>query len=572
MTMLRRIFAPCSLLLVLIMAGCGGESSQTPFTPDSTLVLPRVVAFEPVPTDLVIAVDVSDSTSADALSATVDALISTLGDANVFDPAGSASIAIVVYGDTTATIVDPLTVLDADAVTHVFAPALNGLLADRGVGGGMAVLDEALDVAAALLATGAAGNAHVLIVGGGQDADSAALSARCDVFATSGVRVHAVGLDASDDGAALLAECATATGGSFVNAGDVAAAMRTVLARVTVVQLRLLPDTAEVDRGAGHTTTARVTRGLGEEALPLAGLDVIFEVTTGPSAGATDTVATDAMGEASYLLSGDVPPGTDTIVARVAHPDGDVILNAAVTVTWLNQAPVCAAEGPYAATVEGDTVRVVLDASASSDPENDPLSFLWSVMGEGLALVDADRAVAELIVTGAATCADTIAVALAISDGFDTTECVVRVVLEDGRAPVIVAKSEILELWSPNHKMITVTPDMVLEGVEDACGDLGLEDVVVLTVTSDEAFDARGSGRTSPDVVIGCDGSVQLRAERAGGGDGRVYTIEYAVTDADGHRATLLVPVHVPHDQSGRSAVDSGIVETVIADCPGEEF
>ena len=561
-------------LFSVALSGCGEETARGPLGPTSepTITTPRVVAFEPVPTELVLALDVSDSTDADELGAMVDALVAVLGDADVFDQSGSASIAVLAYGDTTVGVVDTLTVLDGSSLESTFVSALEGLESDRGTAGSAAVLDEALAEAATLLAAGATVNQHVLVIGSGKDVDGSAVESRCADLAAAGVRVHAVGLGVDDTARTLLEGCAEATGGRFVELADAAGlsdAVRDVLARATVVQLRLVPDTAELDRGAEHVVTATVTRGIEDDAMALEGLAVVFEVTEGPSAGAMDTVLTDAEGQASFSLVGDVPPGTDTIEARVDHPDGEVVLVAAVEVVWTNQAPACDAGGPYAATVEGDTVRVMLDASASSDPEGDPLSFAWTVDGEGLALEDADSSMATLLITGAATCADTLEVMLEVGDGFDTSSCTARVVLDDMRAPMLMPREDTVELWPVNHRLHVITPDMTLEAVEDACGDLDLSDVVVLSVTSDEAFDARGSGNTSPDVFIACDGSVQLRAERAGGGDGRVYTIEYAVSDADGNTTTTTVEVHVPHDQSGRSAVAGEVVETVFADCDG---
>jgi len=40
-----------------------------------------------------------------------------------------------------------------------------------------------------------------------------------------------------------------------------------------------------------------------------------------------------------------------------------------------------------------------------------------------------------------------------------------------------------------------------------------------------------------------------LRVERAGGGNGRVYTIDVECIDASGNTATAMVEVTVPHDQ-----------------------
>jgi len=53
----------------------------------------------------------------------------------------------------------------------------------------------------------------------------------------------------------------------------------------------------------------------------------------------------------------------------------------------------------------------------------------------------------------------------------------------------------------------------------------------------------------SPDWVIVDDHHVKLRAERAGSGDGRVYTILVTCTDGDGNSSSNSVEVTVPHNQ-----------------------
>jgi len=59
-----------------------------------------------------------------------------------------------------------------------------------------------------------------------------------------------------------------------------------------------------------------------------------------------------------------------------------------------------------------------------------------------------------------------------------------------------------------------------------------------------------GGGDTSNDVVVVDNLIFQLRAERSGGGNGRVYTITYQVTDACGNSTVSTATVTVPHDKS----------------------
>ncbi|MGH9969960.1 MAG: hypothetical protein ACREBG_19500, partial [Pyrinomonadaceae bacterium] len=71
------------------------------------------------------------------------------------------------------------------------------------------------------------------------------------------------------------------------------------------------------------------------------------------------------------------------------------------------------------------------------------------------------------------------------------------------------------------------------------------------------------------DIVIATDcKSVQLRSERMGNGNGRVYTITFKVTDASGNVSKATAKVTVPHSQNGSAAVDDGPHLTVLSGCP----
>jgi uncharacterized repeat protein (TIGR01451 family) len=123
--------------------------------------------------------------------------------------------------------------------------------------------------------------------------------------------------------------------------------------------------------------------------------------------------------------------------------------------------------------------------------------------------------------------------------------------------PVCTAlKAHPHKLWPPNHKFVTVT----VGGATDIDGDTLT--TTITGVTQDELLVGAGSGPFSPDAawVTGHSNQVQLRAERDGTGDGRVYRIATTVTDGKGGSCTGTARVKVPHDQSGRRAVDSGLV------------
>jgi hypothetical protein len=102
-------------------------------------------------------------------------------------------------------------------------------------------------------------------------------------------------------------------------------------------------------------------------------------------------------------------------------------------------------------------------------------------------------------------------------------------------------------LWPPNHQMVPVS---VSVSMTDICDPAPVCKIV--SVSSNEPVDGLGDGDTAPDWEITGNLTVNLRAERAGEGSGRVYTNTVACTDASGNSSTQTVAVTVPHDQSGK--------------------
>ena len=62
--------------------------------------------------------------------------------------------------------------------------------------------------------------------------------------------------------------------------------------------------------------------------------------------------------------------------------------------------------------------------------------------------------------------------------------------------------------------------------------------------------------------------TVQLRSEREGGGNGRVYKISLQVTDVAGNRTDATATVMVPPNGHSHTAVDDGPRFTVPSNCP----
>lgn len=130
---------------------------------------------------------------------------------------------------------------------------------------------------------------------------------------------------------------------------------------------------------------------------------------------------------------------------------------------------------------------------------------------------------------------------------------IVRAVPSNAAPVCDVAVADPGRLWPPNHRWRSI----VIDGVTDPDGD-----VVSLMVTSifqDEPVNGRGDGNTVIDGRGVGTSTPQVRAERAGRGNGRVYHIAFTADDGNGGSCDGVVTVGVPKNRSG-IAVDDGAV------------
>jgi hypothetical protein len=197
----------------------------------------------------------------------------------------------------------------------------------------------------------------------------------------------------------------------------------------------------------------------------------------------------------------------------------------------------------------------------------DATTFEWSVTG---GTINGDNTGTSVSVTAGG--AGTMAVSVEVTDG--TTNCsnsvTQEVTVEDTEAPVITATANPITLWPPNHQYVTISASQCVTAVTDNCAKLSSSDVVITQVTSDEPEDAKGGGdgNTKNDMVIAANcQSVQLRSEREGGGNGRVYTIHLSVSDGNGNSGAATCLVTIPKSQNGNPAIDDGPVYTVNGSC-----
>ena len=115
----------------------------------------------------------------------------------------------------------------------------------------------------------------------------------------------------------------------------------------------------------------------------------------------------------------------------------------------------------------------------------------------------------------------------------------------DNQPPVIdavIATPNLL--WPPDHRLVPVAVGV---SVTDNCDPTPI--CRIATVTSNEPEDGLGDGDTAPDWIITGDLTLDLRAERAGSGVGRIYTITISCADASGNASEAAALVTVPLNQ-----------------------
>ena len=125
----------------------------------------------------------------------------------------------------------------------------------------------------------------------------------------------------------------------------------------------------------------------------------------------------------------------------------------------------------------------------------------------------------------------------------------------DSSAPNLSCAASPQVLWPPNHQLVPIT---VAVDVDDASS--GSAGFTLMAVTSSEPDDALGDGdgTTTGDIqgfdVGSADPAGSLRAERAGTGPGRIYTLTYVARDGAANESTCTATITVPHQNSDKGS------------------
>ena len=118
----------------------------------------------------------------------------------------------------------------------------------------------------------------------------------------------------------------------------------------------------------------------------------------------------------------------------------------------------------------------------------------------------------------------------------------------DSTPPTCTAVAEPATLWPANHRLKRVTVEVsVSDALSAAAG------FILASASSNESDNGPADGDTSRDIrafdVGAPDVGGWLRAERAGTGSDRGYTLAYRASDMAGNETTCAARVTVPHDR-----------------------
>ena len=361
--------------------------------------------------------------------------------------------------------------------------------------------------------------------------------------------------------------------------------------------LTLTPDRIELPIGSQYTLTlTSINAADNNQPFPeyqdALDVDLDFEVAEGPHAGFSDrSVTFNSLGEATFSYIG-VREGLDVIHLTQEEDDSEVEVIREARVRWIGGPDLAVPLfiPPIIETEAGKTIFITdrtMNLGSLPAPPSVTRYFLSDVepVDPNNALVIAERGVGALdpdqfsdasaqpitippgLAPGTyfmAACADANEEVIELNEdnncSFSELEMIVSVIVPgvppDNNSPdcsQAVASPDLL--WPPNHKLVNID----ITGITDPDGD-----PISLTITSiqqDEPVNGVADGDTSPDGFGVDTPQAQVRRERSGQGNGRIYEIGFNADDGQGNGGCSgSVLTGVPHDQGqGSTPIDDGV-------------
>jgi hypothetical protein len=214
-----------------------------------------------------------------------------------------------------------------------------------------------------------------------------------------------------------------------------------------------------------------------------------------------------------------------------AGPQGIFLYGAAA-----NAPPVADAGPPQTVECAGpDGTEVLLDGRGSSDPDGDPLTWLWTgPFGEAAGPQPAVR-----LPPGVHR------IRLVVRDGeLESEPAEVVVEVRDTLPPGLALQASPAILWPPDGRLVEI--GLAVE-VADLCDPAPR--LLLLSVTASDPEAPGPPGPLVVDAELGTDDrSFSVRAARPGTAGSRIYTITYGAADASDNATMAAATVAVPHD------------------------
>jgi hypothetical protein len=297
--------------------------------------------------------------------------------------------------------------------------------------------------------------------------------------------------------------------------------------------------------------------------------DSAVKVNEGQTATNTGTVS-DADGD-TVMLSASVGAATnhgdgtwswsfgtsdgpaESQVVTITADDGNGGTNQTAFDVTVNNVSPTSDPGPDQTVFRND---IAIVSGTWSDPAasfDNPYSWSWDLDGDGTADSSGTASFGDSIPETASFALEgfyRLSFEVTDKDGDGGSDSLVVEVLN---RPLVCsdAAPSVATLWPTNHRFVAI--DVL--GVTDPEGD-----PIAITIDSilqDEPVDAPGGGSTSPDGRGVGTATAEVRAERVGSGNGRVYHIYFTADDGHGGTCSGEVLVGVPKSE-GRTPVDGG--------------